>query len=91
MPGRPGQGFGRGAPDPAVEVVSPSDRHGEVLEKTQDWLAAGCSQVWVVEPKTQTVSMYHGGGRVVVLSATDALDGGDLLPGFSLPVTEIFA
>jgi len=91
VPGRPDKGFVRGAPDLAVEVVSPTDRAGEVAGKVQDWLGAGCALVWVVEPKTQTVSIYRGGGTACVLSRAESLDGGDLLPGFSMPVAEVFA
>lgn len=91
VPGRPDQGFAYGAPDLAVEVVSPTDRPGEVRDKARDWLAAGCAVVWVVEPKTQTVAVYHGAGEAVILSLSDNLDGGDLLPGFLLPVAEVFA
>jgi len=83
-------GFFPGPPDLAVEVVSPSDRASEVLAKVQDWLEAGSAAVWVVDPHTRRVSVYRS-GEVVVLKESDALAGGDLLPGFSLPVAEIFA
>jgi Uma2 family endonuclease len=84
-------GYFEGAPDLAVEVISPNDRASEVLAKTQDWLAAGCRTVWVVDPHTQTVAVYSGGGHAAILESSDTLTGGDLLPGFSLPVAEIFA
>jgi Uma2 family endonuclease len=84
------QGFFPGAPDLAAEVISPDDRAGEVLAKVQDWLAAGCVAVWVVDPRTQTVTVYHGRGQAVVLASADTLAGGDLLPGFSVPVADIF-
>jgi Uma2 family endonuclease len=81
------KGFFAGAPDLAVEVLSP----GGVLEKVQDWLAAGCLAVWVVDPKKQTVTIYDNRHTVVRLRSTDTLSGGDLLPGFSVPVAEFFA
>ena len=84
------KGFFPGPPDLAVEVVSPSDRASEVLAKVQDWLEAGCTAVWVVDPHTRRVSVYRG-REAAVLKEADALAGGDLLPGFSLPVAEIFA
>jgi Uma2 family endonuclease len=85
------QGFFPGAPDLAVEVLSPSDRASEVIAKVEDWLGAGCRAVWVVDPQTRTVTAYQGGGNAAVLAATDVLDGGDVLPGFRVPVAEIFA
>jgi Uma2 family endonuclease len=85
------RGFFQGAPDLAVEVLSPTDRAGEVLAKVRDWLASGSLAVWVVDPRTQTVSVYHGRSEVTILSAGDTLGGGEVLPGFSLPVAEVFA
>lgn len=84
-------GFFEGAPDLAVEVLAPSDRTGETFEKVQDWLAAGCRLVWVVDPRTRTVTQYSIHGEVAVLAASDTLAGGDVLPSFSIPVAEIFA
>jgi Uma2 family endonuclease len=83
-------GFFPGPPDLAVEVLSPEDRAGEVLAKVQDWLAAGCRAVWVVDPRTQTVTVYRGPHDIAVLGRTETLDGGGLLPGFSLPVSQMF-
>jgi Uma2 family endonuclease len=79
-----------GAPDLAVEVLSPNDRAGEVLAKVQDWLNAGCMAVWVVDPKTQTVTVYDADHRAMVFTSADTLTGGDLLPGFSASVAGIF-
>jgi Uma2 family endonuclease len=91
IPGRLPRGFFSGAPDLAVEVLSPSDRAGEVLSKTQDWLVAGCPVVWVVDPETQSVTVYRSDRTILVLAAADTLCGDDVLPGFTLPVAEIFA
>jgi len=85
------KGYFPGAPDLAVEVLSPDDRAGEVFEKVQNWLDAGCTAVWVVDPKSQTVTVYDAARNAVVLKATQTIDGGDLLPGFSSPVAEFFA
>ena len=86
-----GPGFFPGAPDLAVEVLSPDDRAGEVLAKVQDWLASGCRGVWVIDPRTRTVTAYRSRSEIVVLKESETLSGGDLLPGFALPVAEIFA
>ena len=91
IPGKLPRGFFSGAPDLAVEVVSPGDRASEVLAKTQDWLEAGCRMVWVVDPETQSVTVYRSRRDIVVLAAGDVLFGDDVLPGFTLPVAEIFA
>ena len=85
------KGYFQGAPDLAVEVVSPSDRPDEVATKVQDWLQAGCSMVWVVEPANRTVAIHRRGSQVVVLTSADALTGGDVLPEFSMPVARVFA
>ena len=85
------KGFFQGPPDLAVEVVSPNDRASEVFAKVQDWLDAGCRVVWVVDPETRTVTVYCSREEIKVLGASDSLTAADLLPGFSVPVAEIFA
>jgi Uma2 family endonuclease len=83
-------GYFPGAPDLAVEVLSPNDRYSEVLTKVQNWLKAGCASVWVVDPKTQAVMIYRADQTGAILAASDTLTGGELLPGFSTPVAGIF-
>jgi Uma2 family endonuclease len=85
------KGFFQGAPDLAVEVVSPTDRASEVAAKVQDWLRAGCSMVWVVDPENRAVAVHRSHNEITVLTAADTLTGGDALPEFSMPVAEIFA
>jgi len=84
-------GFFQGAPDLAVEVLSPGDRASEVTAKVQDWLDAGSSVVWVVDPQTNTVSVYQGRGEATILRSGDALTGGELIPGLRIAVAELFA
>jgi Uma2 family endonuclease len=83
-------GFFQGPPDLAVEVVSPSNRPSEVLAKVQDWLAAGCRTVWLVDPAKRTVSVYDEQSEVATLSVSDELTGGEVVPGFCIPVADIF-
>jgi Uma2 family endonuclease len=83
--------FFDGAPDLAVEVVSPSDRASEVIGKADDWLRFGCAAVWVVDPETKTVTVYSQRPQTLFLSVNDTLVCEELLPGFRLPVSEIFA
>jgi len=90
VPAEPVRGYFPGPPDLAVEVLSPDDRAGEVLAKVRDWLQAGCRRVWVVDPRTRTVSVYRSASEVTVLSQSDTLWEEDLLPGFRLPVAAIF-
>jgi Uma2 family endonuclease len=84
------RGYFNGPPDLAVEVVSPNDRAGEVLTKVQDWLSAGCPTVWVADPTSQTVSVYHRSGETKLLTVAEELVDDDVLPGFRLSVAEIF-
>jgi Uma2 family endonuclease len=83
--------MGRLAPDLVVEVVSPSDRMADVLDKVRDYLLAGVRLVWVVEPRHRAVTAYPAIGEPVVYRENDILDGGDVLPEFRLTVAEIFA
>ncbi len=75
------------APDLAVEVLSPSDRAGKVLSKVGDWLDAGARLVWIVDPVRRVARVYRADGTMTTLSADDSLDGEDVLPGLTLPVT----
>jgi len=82
--------FFPGAPDLAVEVVSPSDTLIEVEEKVNEWLSAGTRIVWVVNPKRRTVTIHKAGPQVQVLAETDPLSGEDVVPGFACGVGELF-
>jgi Uma2 family endonuclease len=85
------KGYWPGAPDLAVEVLSPNDRVVEVEEKVSEWLMAGTRQVWVVSAKLQTVTVYRSTTDVLVLTEKDSIGGGEVLPGFNIQVKEIFA
>jgi Uma2 family endonuclease len=80
-----------GAPDVAIEILSPSDRSGAMQEKTLDYLAAGAREVWIVDPAARTVTVFEASGAARLLRDTDTLSGGDVLPGFSLSLAELFA
>jgi Uma2 family endonuclease len=79
------------APDLAVEVFSPSERRGMIERKVHEYLAAGVPLLWVVYPRQRTVTVYAAGREPRTLRGGDALDGGDVLPGFRLPLAEVFA
>jgi Uma2 family endonuclease len=84
------QGYWPGAPDLAVEVVSPSDTYTEVEEKVSDWLNAGARLVLVLNPRRRTVAVYTSPTDVARLTESDTLNGGDVLPGFTCRVAELF-
>jgi Uma2 family endonuclease len=90
----PAEGEPRGywaiAPDLVVEVVSPSDSAQAIQAKVAEWLAAGCGLVWVVYPETQTVMEYRSSGAIHILTGQETLEGGEVLPGFTCPITQIF-
>ena len=89
-PGERVTGYAQVAPDLAVEIVSPSDRLPAVNDKALMWLRYGVRLVWVVRPDERRVDVHREGHAVAALMESDALDGLDVLPGFSCPVREIF-
>jgi Uma2 family endonuclease len=86
----PIRGYFPGAPDLAVEVLSPEDRPGSVREKVAEWLEAGTLAVWVVDPRQRTVTVHEPNHEPRVRGESECLRGGEVLPGFELPVREIF-
>jgi len=87
---QPEEGFWPGAPDLAVEVVSPGDTLGEIDEKVKAWLDAGAMMVWVVNPKWQNVTIYRSATEIKTLTKNDELDGQEVVPGFRCPVCAVF-
>lgn len=87
----PARNYFGGAPDLAVEVLSPDDVAGEVLAKAREWLAAGAVEVWVVDPERRTVEIHRRGEPPQVCAEGEVISGGTLLPGLDLPVRELFA
>ncbi len=80
-----------GAPDFAVEVISPNDSFHEVQDKALQWLAAGTIVVLVLDPDKRTATVYRGQGDVHIHSGEDTLDLSDGVPGFTVAVAELFA
>ncbi len=85
-----GSGFAELAPDLAVEVLSPSDRPGEVLAKVADWLDAGTSLVWVIDPGRRLARVYRADGSASIVPDSDSLNGEGILPGFTLALGALF-
>jgi len=84
------RGYWPGPPDLAVEVVSPSDRHSDVEGKALDWLAAGARAVVVVDPPRRTATVYRARDDIRVLHCDEPLDLGDVVPGWSPLVGDLF-
>lgn len=84
------RGAFEGAPDLAVEVLSPSNTRTEIDRKLAEFLRYGSQQVWIVDPEARTVTTHTAGGLPRFLEGDDVLDGGDLLPGFTVPLAKIF-
>jgi Uma2 family endonuclease len=85
----PGEAWGV-VPDLAVEVVSPSNTATEVLARLDEYFRAGVRSVWVIYPDQRTLYAYTSPTAVRILRPGDDLDGGPVLPGFRVPVKEIF-
>jgi Uma2 family endonuclease len=77
-------------PDLAVEVVSPTNLAEEIDAKLTDYFAAGVRLVWVIYPDSGRVYVYDSPDRCRVLERSDELDGGEVLPGFRLPIETLF-
>jgi len=82
--------YRRGAPDLAVEVISPNDTVREVEEKVSEWLEAGTRMVWVVSPKLRSVTVYQSLTNVVTFTEKDQIEGGAVVQGFRIAVAKFF-
>ena len=77
-------------PTLAVESLSPSNTRKEMKRKRKEYFVAGVELVWMLDPDKETVDVYTSEDYVITLTNVDTLDGGTVLPGFSLPVASIF-
>lgn len=78
------------APELAVEVVSPSQSANFMGTKVEQYLRFGAKQVWIVYPKRKCVHVYRANKSMAILDESETLTGGDLLPGFSVKVSDLF-
>jgi Uma2 family endonuclease len=89
--GQPYKGHCKTVPELIVEVISPNDNAAELSSKVADFHAAGVPLIWVVNPASRTVEVIRGGGTGgAFVREADALDGGDVLPGFQCEVAKLF-
>ena len=79
------------APDLAIEIISPSERAAAMRAKLKDYLRTGVHQVWQVYPETQEVVVYLRDGTARTYGLGQTIPGDEILPGFALPVADIFA
>lgn len=84
------KGYWPGAPDLAVEVLSPTDTHPEIERKVRDWLDAGARMVVAVDPVDRSASVYRAAEDIVVIGDDGVLDGADVVPGWRLPLRDVF-
>lgn len=84
------EGYWPGAPDLVIEVVSPHDTYTEVEGKVLDWLDAGTRMVLVVNPRRRTVTVYRSPHEIAVLTEGDTIEGGEVVPGWTVRVRDIF-
>jgi Uma2 family endonuclease len=77
-------------PDLCVEIISPNDNYGDVDDKVAGYLADGVRLIWVINPRTRTIHVYTLGSDCFQrLTTDDTLDGGDVVAGFKIGVTEV--
>jgi Uma2 family endonuclease len=79
------------APDLAIEILSPDQHLPRFLDKIQFYLLYGVRLVWIIDPATETVTVEAPGQEARMLHRGETLDGGDVMPGFSLAVDDVFA
>ncbi len=78
------------APDLVAEIASESQSKADMRERSERWLAAGTRLIWNVWPDAQTVDVWTPDEPMQTLKAGDMLDGHDVVPGFSMPVADLF-
>lgn len=85
----PVRGFGAFAPDLCVEILSPGDRVGAVMEKIAQWLNAGASLVWVIDADRRRGQIFRADGSIEVVGDQGSLSGEDVLPGFTVALADV--
>jgi Uma2 family endonuclease len=79
------------APDLIVELISPSQKVADLQAKILEYLRAGVRLAWLIDPRTRSVTAYRSTDDIRILVGDDALlDGADVLPGFRIPLSELF-
>ena len=89
LPSKDASGFYRGAPDLAIEVLSPADTPAEVRDKVIDYAAAGTPVVVVIDPQTRRAMVHRATAAPITLTSDDTIDLGDVVSGFTLHLREV--
>jgi Uma2 family endonuclease len=84
------EGYSRIAPDLVVEVISPGNTAEEMDIKIREWFDFGVRLLWAIYPRTRRVHVYTTPDKPIILDADATLDGGEVLPGFSVPIAVFF-
>jgi Uma2 family endonuclease len=84
------KGFAKGAPDLAVEILSPFDSVRQLMRKVRQYFAAGCHTVWIVHLERKEIEVFEASGADRTVGVGDRLDIPELLPGFSVDVADLF-
>jgi Uma2 family endonuclease len=84
------EGYWSGAPDLAIEVLSPTDRFADLLVKVQEYLTAGTRLVWVIDPEARKAFIFRPSQAPEIVDADGELSGEDVVPGFVLHLTEVW-
>lgn len=87
----PDRSIPRLAPDLAIEILSPSNTAAEMARKRGEYFRSGVRLVWEIDPRLRTARTYTSESAFADLTAADSLDGGSVLPGFALPLAQLFA
>ena len=90
VPAQPPASFWPFAPDLAVEVASPSNSLSDLQQKVIEYFDAGTSEVWVIDPRTRTVTVYRSLTDIALLREDDTLESSQVIPRFSLPIARLF-
>jgi Uma2 family endonuclease len=93
MPGRhvPCDQIGKEIPELAIDLVSFDNTSGEFHRKREDYFPAGVRLAWVIDPRARSADVYTAPDDKTALDESGTLDGGDMLPGFRLPLAKLFA
>lgn len=89
--GRPTRGFFEGAPDLAIEILSPSEDFLDLPLKVNEYFASGASEVWLLEPEARRVTVYSAPTDATAYGPDEEIDGGELLPGLRVRAADLFA
>jgi Uma2 family endonuclease len=79
-----------GIPALAVEILSPTDEHKDIVAKVEEYLDIGVKMVWIVDPDLRTVTVHRADAPTALFNDTQELTGEPFLPGFRVPVAEVF-